>query len=120
MPVIWDTIDCNLLFADHGNVLLLGVLPVLVDAVQRLTQAVFFFMDRFDPDIILDAGEQVFFLFELLQLLLDGLHFSRVGVAVELCLGTSLIDHVDGLVRKKPISDIAVGKSWPQLQQLHR
>ena len=100
MPVMCDTIGCNILFTDDRNVLFLVVLPVLMDAVKGLAQPVFFFMNRFDPDIILDPGEEVLFLFELLQLLLDGLHLRRIGIAVQLCLGACLVDHVDGLVRQ--------------------
>jgi len=65
--------DRDILFINRRNVLFLGVLPILVDAVKRLAQAVLFLMDRFDLDVILDTGEEVLFLLKLLELLLDAL-----------------------------------------------
>ena len=88
----------NIFFADHGDILFLVVLPVLVDAVERFAQTVFLFVDRLHPDIILDPGEEVLLLFELFELLLDGLHLRGIGIAVQLRLGARLVDHVDGLV----------------------
>ena len=102
--------DRHLIFRNDRHVLLLSIPPVSVDAVQGLPQAVFFFVNGLNLDIILDPREQSLLLLEFLQFLLDGFDLGRVRVPVQFCPRSRLVDDVDGLVRQEPVGDVAVGE----------